>query len=105
MTPRASQTNDENAAAQWAANPGCSRLSAGFLPSTQARSWPKSRLKGGCGQDCPPHAYFRGRLRLVHPSAARTELYIARTTVWMVISTLSLTRRKRVLGFFMPHST
>ena len=29
----------------------------------------------------------------------------ARATVWMVISTLSLTRRNKVLGFFMPHCT
>jgi hypothetical protein len=29
----------------------------------------------------------------------------ARATVWIVISTLSLTRRNNVLGFFMPHCT
>src|ERR1039458_9070701 len=33
-------------AASGAANPGCSRLSAGLLPSTKARSSPESHLKG-----------------------------------------------------------
>src|ERR1035438_2948080 len=34
------------------------------LPGTKARSWPKSRLKGGCGQDCPPHVQWGRRFRL-----------------------------------------
>src|ERR1700704_3991212 len=35
-----------------AANLGCSRLSAG---SFGAQDGQNSRLKAGCGQDCPPH--------------------------------------------------
>jgi hypothetical protein len=38
-----------------AANPGCSRLLAGALGARTLADGPKSRLKGGCGQDCPPH--------------------------------------------------
>ncbi len=43
-----------------AANLGCSRLSAGF-PGVQILSDgpEQSRLKGGCGQDCPPHNQCR----------------------------------------------
>jgi hypothetical protein len=38
-----------------AANRGCSRLSAGDSGCEDSRTTRKSRLKGGCGQDCPPH--------------------------------------------------
>ena len=38
-----------------AANPGCSRLSAGDCGSEDSHTARHSRLKGGCGQDCPPH--------------------------------------------------
>jgi len=36
-----------------AANRGCSRLSAGDRGCEDSRTTRKSRLKGGCGQDCP----------------------------------------------------
>src|SRR5271157_2019161 len=39
-----------------AANPGCSRLSSRHCRSEDPRTARKSRLKGGCGQDCPPHS-------------------------------------------------
>jgi hypothetical protein len=33
----------------------CRRLSAGDSGCEDSRTMRKSRLKGGCGQDCPPH--------------------------------------------------
>ncbi len=39
-----------------AANPGCSRLSAGTCGVRRLARGPKSRLKGGCRQDCLPHS-------------------------------------------------
>jgi hypothetical protein len=42
-----------------AANPGCSRLSAGSFGTRTLADGPKSRLKRGCGQDCPPHNLCR----------------------------------------------
>jgi predicted XRE-type DNA-binding protein len=44
-----------------AANRGCSRLSAGDSGREESRTMRKSRLKGGCGQDCPPHRIGRSR--------------------------------------------
>ena len=42
---------------------------------------------------------------LMHKAKPYATYYIVWATVWMVISTVSLTRSIRVLGFFMPHVT
>ncbi len=45
------------------------------------------------------------RVELVENVLAVECYRTTRATVWMLISTLSLTRRNKVLGFFMPHCT
>jgi hypothetical protein len=49
-----------------AANPGCSRLSAGCC---EHASNPNRRLKAGCGHDCPPHMGLQSRME---PAPATT---------------------------------
>jgi len=40
-----------------AGNPDRSRLSAGLCDHDEERRESRSRLKGGCGQDWPPHVF------------------------------------------------
>jgi len=77
-----------------AANPGCSRLSAGDCGSEDSHTARHSRLKGGCGQDCPPHNKCRmprpgkvcgiGRKRLPHKHARDTKGARSLSRPWMV---------------------
>lgn len=56
-------------------------------------------------EESSPEAVERELIELIGFGRSGAGGYIPRATVWMVISTLSLTRRNRVLGFFMPHFT
>src|ERR1022692_1298637 len=55
------RTGEKRIARSGAANPGCRRLFSRRLSSTGIEAGRKSRLKGGCGQDCPPHEPRRCR--------------------------------------------
>ena len=55
-----------------AANPACSRLSAGELPRLKIRASLKSRLERRRRQDCLPHVLCAGRIRYRACPAGRT---------------------------------
>src|SRR5258707_8597634 len=55
-----------------AANPGCRRLSAGDGRHEDSARPPKSRLKGGCGHDCPPHVRSTAAIALIFALAVPT---------------------------------